>query len=343
MLLIVPTAAHAANELQVDIELYEIDQSRRPALERIVRRALGAVQRDLATDLQGHLHTEFVGSDDAWNERIKANGVHGHLAEPWIAGLALLDADRMLIRLNGPGLLFSSEVVQHELAHIALHALSGRRHLPRWFHEGVAMYVAGEATLRRLAQQPGDFGKLEDLEELDEAFSSHRSRVQRAYNSSGGFIRYLVQQSGNRRSLALLLRRMVLGLSFEPAFTATFGLPPSDLYDNYARYQDSAPSRWAMYASESILWGLISLLSLLAMGRAWAQRPQTEGEILDLEAIAQAGVLAQQASVLWIEGQILRAAEQDEDESRHVSVPSPSEPELGPRPDRGDKPHDVQD
>ena len=38
-----------------------------------------------------------------------------------------------------------------ELAHVAVHALAGQRHLPRWFHEGVAMVVAGEPVVGAVA------------------------------------------------------------------------------------------------------------------------------------------------------------------------------------------------
>ena len=307
-MLLAPAASFASGQLQLNLELYEIEEARRPALHRIVRRSLESVQRELATSLQGKLHVEFIGSDDAWETRIDANGVNGPLAEPWIAGLALLERDRMLVRLNGPGLLFSSEVVQHELAHIALHALGGRRHVPRWFHEGVAMYVAGEATLKRLAQEPGDFGQLDTLNKLNAAFQSHRLKVQRAYTSSGGFIRFLVRSAKQPAPLAMLLRRMHLGLDFSPAFTATFGMPPEDLYADYARYLESSPSRWTLFASESVIWGLISLLSMIAMGRAWLNRPQFDGDALDLEAIAAAGLAAQQAQVLWLDGEVMMAA-----------------------------------
>ena len=231
-MLLAPVVSFASGQLQLNLELYEIEEARRPALHRIVRRSLESVQRELATSLQGKLHVEFIGSDDAWETRIDANGVNGHLAEPWIAGLALLERDRMLVRLNGPGLLFSSEVVQHELAHIALHALGGRSHVPRWFHEGVAMYVAGEATLKRLAQEPGDFGQLDTLDKLNAAFQSHRLKVQRAYKL-GGFIRFLVE-APVPAPLAMLLRRMHWA-STSPQRSQPFGMPPEDLYADYAR------------------------------------------------------------------------------------------------------------
>jgi hypothetical protein len=36
------------------------------------------------------------------------------------------------------------ELIGHELTHIMLYRASGRRWLPRWIHEGLAMYVSGE-------------------------------------------------------------------------------------------------------------------------------------------------------------------------------------------------------
>ncbi|MCO4760534.1 MAG: hypothetical protein KC502_03475 [Myxococcales bacterium] len=303
LLMSAPAAAETVHAgLAVQVGLHELDERRRAPLQRIVRRALKDVEHTLAAKLDGNLRVDFAGSDAAFRRLVKQAGAGGNFGEPWVAGLALLHRDQVLVRLNGPGLLYTSEVVRHELAHVAIHALAGDKHLPRWFHEGVAMIVAGEATLARMQQglSSGGFGATDDLSKLNAAFSGHRLRVQRAYAVSAGFLKFAVQRSGRRTALAELHRRMALGLDFGPAFTATFGLPPADLFALYARFLDSSDSRWTLFLSDSAIWSLIGLLSLIAMTVAWLRRPQFDGEPMDLEAIAQIGEAALRSGVLWL-------------------------------------------
>lgn len=293
--------------LQVRVALHGLEERRRAPLSRIVRRALRDVERTLGAKLDGQLRVDFAGSDDDFAQLVRDAGARGQFAEPWVAGLALLHADRVLIRMDGPGILYTSEVVRHELAHVAVHALAKGRPLPRWFHEGVAMVVAGEATLDRLQQGlgAGGFGEFDTLDGVNAAFRGHRLKVQRAYAVSAGFVRFAVRRSGDRRSLANLHRRMALGLDFSPAFTATFGLAPRDLYGLYARYLDSASSRWSLFASDALVWGFISVLSVVSMGLGWWRRPRFEGEPMDLEAIAAAGAAAMAQPAMWLRDDVL--------------------------------------
>lgn len=168
------------------------------------------------------------------------------------------------------------------------------------------MTVAGEATIERLQQglAAGSFGELASLAQLDGAFGGHRVQVQRAYAVAAGFLRFAVRRNGERSSLADLHRRMALGLTFGPAFTATFGLPPRDLYALYARYLDSSDSRWSLLLSDSAIWGLIGLLALVAMLTAWLRRPRFDGDAMDLEAIAQVGERALRSGILWIPDEV---------------------------------------
>ena len=288
--------------LRVHVALHDLDERRRAPLQRIVRRALKEVEHTFAATLDGDLRVDFAGSDAAFRRLVKDGGAGGNFGEPWVAGLALLHADRVIVRLDGPGLLYTSEVVRHELAHIAVHALAKGHYLPRWFHEGVAMTVAGEATIDRLQQglASGSFGELEGLDALDTAFAGHRIKVQRAYAVAAGFVRFAVRRSERRTALAELHQRMAMGLSFRSAFTATFELPPKDLYALYARYLDSADSRWSLFRTDSWLWALIGLLSMIAMGIAWHRRPRFDGEPMDLEAIAAIGEKALRSGILWL-------------------------------------------
>ena len=288
--------------LRFDVTLHEVDEGRRDALVKLTNRALRDVEATLRARLEGRLHVDFVGNDKAFARVLAAHGVSGS-SEPWIDGLALLHADRIIVRVGGGGLLRTSEVTRHEIAHIALNAFSRSAYLPRWYHEGVAMLVAGEATLDRLHEGVGAsaFDLTESVDDLDRGFRGHRLAVQRAYAYSAGFLRFAVRRTNDSFALADLHRRMALGLDFGPAFTATFGLPPDALFGLYAHYVGSASSKWMSLLSDTVLWGLIGVLAAFAMIVAWRRRPDlSSDEPMDLRAIAEAGDDALRSGVLWM-------------------------------------------
>jgi len=278
------------------IELHDVDVDRRAPLERLTRSALSDVQQDFQTALSGQLAIDFVGSPESFKEVMVAHGAVGW-PEAWIAGLALLDQDRVIVQVNGPGALLTSETIRHELAHIMLHALAKGASLPRWYHEGVAMYLAGEATYERLREQSGaaGFGELDSLAQLDRGFNNeHRVSTQRAYAMAAGFVKFAVHQVSDKRALLELHQRMASGLDFSAAFAASFGRHPEDLYAVYAAKVGQSASTWSLLLSDSVLWSMVSLLAVAAMLTSWRNRPRFEAddEPLDLEAIALAGEIA---------------------------------------------------
>ena len=288
-----PRPASAA--LRYEIGLHDLDEDRREPLQRLVAAAEADVQAALRTRLDGTLRVDFAGSDEAFRNAVHDAGAGSQWSEPWIAGLALLDAQRVIVRLDGPGLLQTSETVRHELAHVAIHALSHGRWLPRWYHESVAMFVAGEATADRLRGMfdAGIGGTLTTLDDLQEAFAGNRLQASHAYATASGFLRFAVRRSGNSMALADLHERMHLGLDFEPAWIATFGLGPRELFALYAGFLDSAGSRWAILLGDTTVWSIVSLLFILSLVVGWRRRPRFEpGEPMDLEAIAAAGEYA---------------------------------------------------
>ena len=286
-----------AAPMRLHVHLHGIDEERRPPLERLSRDAVRRVEEDLVARLHGDLHVDFVGSPADFKVVMDTHGVVGW-PEAWIAGLALLGQDRIIVQVGGPGALKTAETVRHEMVHVALHALSGGGWTPRWYHEGVAMWLAGEATYERLkeAAGAGAFGTLDSLRDLDGSFDPQGNQVavERSYAVAAGFVRFAVVRAGDRRAIVQLHERMMRGLDFRAAWTATFGMAPDALFTLYVTHLGTHGSAWTVALSDGLIWGLVSVLALLATGTAWRHRPRYEpdDEPLDLEAIAEAGRLA---------------------------------------------------
>jgi hypothetical protein len=284
--------------LRMHVQLHDVEAERRPPLEELSRQALTDVQDRLHTKLSGDLYIDYVGSPRAFDQVMAQYGVKGW-SEAWISGMALLERDRVIVQVNGPGALLTSEVVRHEIAHVTVHALSQGRWLPRWYHEGVSMWLAGEVTWERLREMSGAaaFGELDHLQALDDGFTGNQIGVQRAYATAAGFVRFAVHRNQDPASLARLHQRMREGVDFAEAFRTTFGLPPESLFAIYAAQVGQTASKWAVLATDTALWVLVSLLAALGMLAAFRSRarllqPDPEDDPLDLEAIAAAGEAA---------------------------------------------------
>ncbi len=287
-------AEQATRQLRLDVVLHDVDEDRRRPLEKLTRQALSAVQTDLQTLLVGELHVDFVGSPGTFADVMTEHGAFGW-PESWISGLAILDQDRIIVQVNGPGALLTGETVRHELAHVAIHALTaGKASLPRWYHEGVATWLAGEDVSSRLREGLPELDAHGTLAQLDKRFSDSHKTVQTAYATAASFVRFALKRGGGAHALLDLHTRMRAGLDFSPAFTATFGMDPEALYQLYGALTTTPDPSWLKLFGDNSLLPIASLFgAFILVWRVW-RRPRLVAEQgpLDLEAIATAGAVA---------------------------------------------------
>ena len=134
-------------------------------------------------------------------------------------GLVLLSAESA--RPDGATL---EEVFEHELAHVALHdAVSGRA-VPRWFNEGLAIHLSGEATLARMStlSSAAISNSLLPLRSLIHNFPSDLVGTPLAYAQSADLVRFLLRQQTAERFKSLM-SRVRKDQSFEAALTDAYG------------------------------------------------------------------------------------------------------------------------
>ncbi|MBI5609973.1 MAG: hypothetical protein HY902_13955 [Deltaproteobacteria bacterium] len=288
--------ARESEAFELRVALHDVDAERRAPLEKISREAVESVQAYLAQPFVGRLDLDFVGSDEAFSEVMKDHGVQGW-DERWLAGLALLEQHRIIVAVNGTRALTTRETLEHELVHAGLHQSGTGQWLPRWYQEGVATLLAGEATWERMRDMAGaaPLGQLANLSALDQGFRGSQVAVERAYAMSAGFLRFCTQRAGGQHMVGQLQQRLRQGIGFDSAFALTFGGRPEALYAAYAEQVQASASSWAMLLSDTTVWSLVSLLALFSMVQAWRHRPRfdEDDEPLDLEAIAAEGLAAQ--------------------------------------------------
>ena len=66
--------AQAAEGLRLDVQLHELAEDRRPALERLTRDAARAAESDLMLPLEGTLHVDYVGSPESFRQVLASHG-----------------------------------------------------------------------------------------------------------------------------------------------------------------------------------------------------------------------------------------------------------------------------
>ena len=294
--------ADVAGPLTLQVHLHGVDEDRRVPLVKTANQALRNVIGYLQAELHGQLDIDFVGSDDDFAQVMADHHVRGW-DERWLAGLALLDQSRIIVHVNGTRALTTKDTLEHELVHVAMHATTGGQLQPRWYQEGTAMLLTGEATWDRMRDIAGaaPLGQLDSLDDLDDGLLGSAVAKERAYAMAGGFLQFVTRRVNDRNAVAEVQRLMQAGLPFETAFGRSFGRTPAQLYALYAETMQASASAWSLLLTDNTLWSLMSLLSAIALVRAWRNRPkfsdlpvESPGPPIDLEAVAAAGEAALQ-------------------------------------------------
>ncbi len=117
-----------------------------------------------------------------------------------------------------------SELLRHELAHLALDEAVAGHHVPLWFNEGLAMYESGEQRWDRWETLSlAAFGdRLLPLADLDKAFPRDPSGVGLAYAESADVVRFLARDP-DRARFGSLVERVRVGVGFNRALEDAYG------------------------------------------------------------------------------------------------------------------------
>ena len=179
----------------------------------------------------------------------------GRRAEDWATAVAL--PSRGIVILDGNYLgrhpISSVETVSHELAHVVLHEAGGD--LPRWYHEGLAQWLAGQRLAIRTKKLLSIFsrtGGTVSFEELDKFLPMRHSEASLLYGQCLSFVTYLSSSWGTGVH-RLLLEKTLAGVEFDSAFLAVTGI---ELAEAESRWRATLP-----FASDLLAFTLDELFS----------------------------------------------------------------------------------
>ena len=186
--------------------------------------------------LRGMLDAEPPERIDVYIVRSQAefDELTGGENDPWIIGRALPSELRVVVKPMGPQRL--PPLLAHELAHVMLDVAVGAAawSLPRWVHEGVAQYAAGDFSVedQRVIARASLAGELLTIDELDGAFARDREQVALAYAQSYTLVAYLADLEP-AKGIRPLLEQLAKGRDVRQALGLAFGLPVPQMEEQW--------------------------------------------------------------------------------------------------------------
>lgn len=230
----------------------------------------------------------------------------------WASGVTFLAQQRVILRAHGTALLTLNETFDHELAHVLAHTYSqeGGRPLPRWFHEGLAIWLSGEGVLSRLetALKAAASGHLLTFEDLARAFPNQGKNVEIAYAQSALFVKRLVRERGPAAVVGLL-SDTARGADFDEAFRARFQASPGELFETVQSDLETSSSPFLFLYDGNFLWGLVTMLFLFI---AWWRIRDRKRQMARLADSEDQRIAAEDMALLAARTQAAERVELDE-------------------------------
>jgi hypothetical protein len=196
-------------------------------------------------------------------------------APSWISGYAFSDRGvAVLFPARTPSYPDSTfeELVLHEVGHILVFRATGGGQIPRWFNEGLALFIGRPWRLEDHSRVTWALvsGRQVSLVDLEPYFNTTREAARHAYALAGAFIQDLVKREG-AEAIAQILAAVAAGASFDSAYLEVTGETLEDAeHDFWSRH--TFFYRWVpILGSSATLWLLITGLALLAFRRRRAR------------------------------------------------------------------------
>jgi hypothetical protein len=192
----------------------------------------------------------------------------GTYSLPEWGGGGAIGTREIVVALDAPHFLYKDfmQVTVHELVHIIIQRIC-REKIPRWFHEGVAMTIAGEVSPEEqlVLSQAILTGRLVNLSSIDSVNSFGRSRALLCYAQSHQAVLWLVDNYGME-----VIREILAGTSFDQNFEKglkrTLEFDMNEIESAYRAYLVKK-FRFAFFLADTyILW--IGILLLFIAGYA---------------------------------------------------------------------------
>ena len=260
-------------------------QGAAPSALKVVQEQRDAVQAQLQRVLGQRWPRPITVRLVAGRDEFEASAEGGRPRE-WAVALAYPEQNTMLLdalQLTEPQ---GATTVRHELVHLALGQLGA---FPRWFHEGFADLLSGEAfdVAYYSAMYRGvHTDRLARFRDLDGEWPQHRDQALVAYAQSVSFASFLADRHG-AAAFDELFQRVHSGDSFDLAFAKAFHATIDSEESDWRLTLDRRYGTIPLAAVISLVWSCTALLCVLAFLRRGAQKERNLAR-MDEEAALEA-------------------------------------------------------
>ncbi len=156
-------------------------------------------------------------------------------------------------------------VTVHELTHITLERAYGRLHVPRWFHEGVAMTFSGQLSFdEQLSLSRAVFAKkLLPLDSIEMVNRFDAGGAELAYSESHLAVAWMIDRYG-LDGIPELLRSLRSSGSFDTALRREYGLTDDELDRLVRNYIVQRYRGVFLFSDAYLFWFLGALFAVIA-------------------------------------------------------------------------------
>ena len=184
----------------------------------------------------------------------------------WGIGVAYPQAMTMVLQYRAGQSAALLQTARHEFSHLLLHnaIVSAGNHVPTWFNEGVAMWVAKEWRLQQsfaVALAAVRHG-LVRLSAVDSVLTFDSSRAHLAYDQSYLAVLFLIHRGGEG-AVEDLIADLRDGTSFDVALYRVTRQSPSAFEAEFASYVAGRFGFRSLLTSGEAIWFYIVLLVML--------------------------------------------------------------------------------
>ncbi len=184
----------------------------------------------------------------------------------WGAGAAVPGRDLILLRrpmMNRyPGSM--ADLLEHELAHIALHLRVHGAHIPRFIDEGFASWFAGEWTFSNVTTVASAqlTKSILPLSKIDDVNSFREAQANLAYSQSYLVVFYIYQRFGELAFLDLL-DAFAAGRETSDAFRTGLGISFAAFEADYRQFLADKYTIFSILSESMGLWIILAVVVIL--------------------------------------------------------------------------------
>lgn len=210
------------------------------------------------------------------NDSLPVNIVFYRISEERKTGIRLpewggggaLGTDSIVMPVDRQSAFYAADVqriILHEMVHITLARSYGLLRIPRWFHEGVAMALAGDISFEQQLQLSRAIllQKLVPLDSMEQLNRFSRWRAEVAYSQCHFAVNFLVSTYG-LDLLPELLAASQKTRQFETACVKVFGLTIPELQLLLDKKMSTNYRILFVIGDYSLVWGGIFVLAVVA-------------------------------------------------------------------------------